>query len=990
MKKSSLPKILTKFSFLILLLAGFFIFIPKSKAETINHLIISEIQITGGSGQTTNDFIELYNPTNTAINLKGYRLVKRTKTGINDSDIKSFTKDEFIPAYGFYLWANSNYISIPILPNATTTATIANDNGIALRFGKADEGEIIDALAWGEAENIFIETATFPNNPEVNQSIERNLVTKIFTLQASPSPQNSQSSTEPPLAENLPPESTPAVATSTPSAITPTPPPSSSPQVHLSSPSDIVINEFVADPADEEVEWIELYNLTAQAIKLDGWTLEDNTEKPQKLDGLSIEPKNFLLLNKGRGFSFSINNSGDIIILKNPEGTIIDQVSYGNYDDGKISDNAPFASDPYSIARITDGYDTNNDANDFKLTFKPTKNGTNLITEKNEENIYSTEITINELLPNPLGLDNENEFIELKNIGDSAVDLLNWQIGDNSKTIYTISADDFKSTIIPSQGFFILYRKKTKIALNNTGGDKITLYNPAEKIADAVEYSDAAKEGQSYNKNKAGKWLWSAEITPEKENIITQPNQKPTAMIGSPEEIIIGEEAIFDASDSYDPNGDNLLYLWTLENGLTDDRPLARYTFKKSGSYRMSLKVKDLKGGEDETKIMIEVLEKEDSAKINLSGKKDAQIYISEFLPNPQGDETGEWIEIYNNENTKINLINWIIDDEEGGSKPYKISRDLFIEAKNYLLLKRTETKIALNNEGDEVRLFNPDNKIISSVNYLKAPENYSYALDENQKWQWTEILTPLEENIISLPADEVVGIEEVVKVSLEEAKNLDNGDLVKVEGMVAVEPGILSSQIFYLNGMQIYCNKKDFPNLKIGGLVEVTGEISEASGEKRIKIKNKDNIKILQRQSPLSPKEIIIGELDESLKGFLVKVKGQLIEKSGANLYLDDGNEEIKIYLKALTGIKIPAELIEGDYLEVTGFVSEAKSGWQILPRYQNDLIVTKKLDSQEYLPGSINSAVKSQGQSATKYLILTIIALVVIIIGLLFRKKE
>ncbi len=213
---------------------------------------------------------------------------------------------------------------------------------------------------------------------------------------------------------------------------------------------------------------------------------------------------------------------------------------------------------------------------------------------------------------------------------------------------------------------------------------------------------------------------------------------------------------------------------------------------------------------------------------------------------------------------------------------------------------------------------------------------------------------------------------------------------MVKIEGVVAVEPGILSSQIFYLNGMQIYCNKKNFPSLKLGDLLEITGEISEASGEKRIKIKNKDDIKILQRQSPLSPKEIIIGELDESLKGFLVTIKGQLIEKSGANLYLDDGNEEIKIYLKALTGIKIPAELTEGDYLEITGFASEAKSGWQILPRYQNDLIVTKKLDSQEYLPGSINSAVKSQGQSAIKYLILTIIALVVIILGLLFRKKD
>src|SRR3989338_11602899 len=85
-------------------------------------VLISEVQITGGSGKTANDFIELYNPTGASFNLKGYRLVKRTKTGAADTSIKSWTTDTFIAGNGYYLWANSGYADIAVTPNETTTA----------------------------------------------------------------------------------------------------------------------------------------------------------------------------------------------------------------------------------------------------------------------------------------------------------------------------------------------------------------------------------------------------------------------------------------------------------------------------------------------------------------------------------------------------------------------------------------------------------------------------------------------------------------------------------------------------------------------------------------------------------------------------------------------------------------------------------------------------------------------------------------------------
>ncbi|MBU6414971.1 lamin tail domain-containing protein, partial [Patescibacteria group bacterium] len=128
--------------------------VPSFAKSNVNHVLISQVQITGGAGQTTNDFIELYNPSGEQFNLKGHRLVKRAKTSTSDTPIKSWTSDEFIPPYGFYLWANSDYGAIAVMPDATTTTDIADDNGIAVRFGPKDTGTIVDSVAWGGAQNI--------------------------------------------------------------------------------------------------------------------------------------------------------------------------------------------------------------------------------------------------------------------------------------------------------------------------------------------------------------------------------------------------------------------------------------------------------------------------------------------------------------------------------------------------------------------------------------------------------------------------------------------------------------------------------------------------------------------------------------------------------------------------------------------------------------------------------------------------------------------
>lgn len=164
-----MPKIL-----IYLFLAGLALLPITASAEIANHVVISQIQTdsTAGAGGASDDFIELYNPTNAEIDLNGYRLVKRTASGITDQSIKSWTTSTVIPAHGFYLWVNSGFGAIGITPNAATISTIADDNGIALRQGPMDVGQIIDAVAWGNAQNAFVETSAVVN-PTAGQALLR-------------------------------------------------------------------------------------------------------------------------------------------------------------------------------------------------------------------------------------------------------------------------------------------------------------------------------------------------------------------------------------------------------------------------------------------------------------------------------------------------------------------------------------------------------------------------------------------------------------------------------------------------------------------------------------------------------------------------------------------------------------------------------------------------------------------------------------------------
>ncbi|MEK7623368.1 MAG: lamin tail domain-containing protein, partial [Patescibacteria group bacterium] len=352
----------------------------------------------------------------------------------------------------------------------------------------------------------------------------------------------------------------------------------------------------------------------------------------------------------------------------------------------------------------------------------------------------------------------------------------------------------------------------------------------------------------------------------------------------------------------------------------------------------------------------------------------------------------------FNSSETPIDLSGFVLDDEDGGSRPYVIDDGTSIEPGQYLVLPRTQTKLALNNTGDQVRLLLPDETPVTDVVYEKAAEGKSYVFDPAGEWQWTDTPTPGKENVFTLPlrlpikavlGEKIVAPAVLGSVSIAQARMGAVGSFVEVSGTVAVLPGILGTQYFYIvepngGGIQVYMNKKDFPELAVGDTVTVSGEISEAYGEKRIKLKQRSDIVITGHGASLLPTGIAIAEINDAVLGGLVTVRGEITQARSSYMYLDDGTDEIKVTAKQYANIDL-GPYDEGAQISVTGVVTKIKDGWQLLPRSSEDIALVAPVFSE----GGTADQISKEGGNIETYLTATAVGLTSLLAGLLARAK-
>jgi hypothetical protein len=132
---------------------------------------------------------------------------------------------------------------------------------------------------------------------------------------------------------------------------------------------EVVINEFMAlndsirDPAGEADDWIELYNNTANAIKLDGMYLSDDRTQPKKWQfpaNTTIAANGYLIVwadedsaQTGLHANFQLSASGEHLRLSNADGSVVDSVSFGAQIANRSRARIPNGTGPFVLAKAT-------------------------------------------------------------------------------------------------------------------------------------------------------------------------------------------------------------------------------------------------------------------------------------------------------------------------------------------------------------------------------------------------------------------------------------------------------------------------------------------------------------------------------------------------------------------------------------------------------------------------------------------------------------
>ena len=177
--------------------------------------------------------------------------------------------------------------------------------------------------------------------------------------------------------------------------------------------AQVIINEVYPNPNTGEDEWVELYNTTNQSIDLIDWKLWDLESSPgvaiQFDQSTILEAAGFLIVDLHN----TLNNTGDTLLLKNPQDELIDTLGYTASTKGKS-----WARDPSNHAVLFETVPTKGEAN-----VVPTPTPTSTPATTPNSTILSP--TLSEITACP---DDSAEWVELYNPHDTVLPLLGFSL----------------------------------------------------------------------------------------------------------------------------------------------------------------------------------------------------------------------------------------------------------------------------------------------------------------------------------------------------------------------------------------------------------------------------------------------------------------------------------------------------------------------------------------------------------------------------------
>ena len=532
-------------------------------------------------------------------------------------------------------------------------------------------------------------------------------------------------------------------------------------QKTLGSERDILINEILVNGPDGE-EFVELYNAGDSDIPLRDWywcyfsstktTWNDCYRKKKFEDGAALSPRDFYLIGL-KGYpvggtpdasdwqpysSAQLGNSaGTVAIFRGDpsEETLVDAVGWGNI---FLKENASVAITPTSKGFGRKNFhDTDDNLMDFEILENSTPRNKNYVTPETvvTDVLLSTDhpdsavvppaIIFNEILPNPKGADDDAEYIELYNGGESTVDLAGWTIKDASKNGSYVFPKD---TIVNVSDYILFFRSVFEFALNNSGAETLSLFMPDDTLVDTISYSETAKEGRSYSRTGSGAWRWSKTQTPGAENII------PSApLIGR---ITISKKLYVDVAGDFsldlpDDSTKDISVRWDFGDGRKSYKVVTRHTYTQSGTFFGSVR---LTIDDDEvTEAFTVMVKKYPQQKVRITG----------LLPNPDGtDKDSEWIEVENRSSKKVSLLGWSIATGQTQKKlvNHPIKTDVRIAPGKRVRLSAEDAAFTLANTKSRVELRYPNGTVAHTVTYKTegVAKNARYEKPRGERWRWS------------------------------------------------------------------------------------------------------------------------------------------------------------------------------------------------------------------------------------------------------------
>jgi hypothetical protein len=344
---------------------------------------------------------------------------------------------------------------------------------------------------------------------------------------------------------------------------TPTPHPTETPiPTQTFTPSglrSVIINEvaWMGTLASAEDEWIELYNTRSTSINITGWTITATGSTFSITLAGTIPANGYFLIERSDNNTVSdiaadqifttgsLTDTGMALNLRTASNEPIDSANGngGVWPDGNPTTKCSMERRGSTIADSDTAWITNAgtlkngkdaDGNDICGTPKninwayyvtptpspvgPTRTPTRTRTPTPIPPAKVSQIILNEFLVHPRSdwnndglVDSGDEFIELLNVGNVSVDLQGWRLDDQDgdSSPYTISG----VSLAPGARA-VFFASQTGLLLSNRS-DSVRLFQPNGAISDAFTYTSPTKPDQTWCRLPDGgpTWVFGCEPT---------------------------------------------------------------------------------------------------------------------------------------------------------------------------------------------------------------------------------------------------------------------------------------------------------------------------------------------------------------------------------------------------------------------------------------------------------------------------------------------